>query len=168
MLVLAVLALGTLASAQTFGFGTSIGGSGLYCNYEQLFYYGGALWAGEDNLSACPYAPVGYSAAAGFGASVPNVGPAAHGKGVVYGDSIYAAYDGIAEAQWTVFTKLKCNKVSKTGVYTGTDGWEGVAGFYGFFGGTNAGPLSCNIPAKNGVKATKGANMRQSNGAHRK
>ena len=156
LLVLAVLALGTLASAQTFGFGTGPGG-GLYCNYEQLSYAGGGLWGGVDNLSPCG---ASYSTLSGFTASVP-AGPMAHGKGVVYGDSIYAAYNGLPEAMWTVFTKLKCNKVNKFGQFTGPDGWEGVAAFSGFFAGTNQGPLSCAIPGKNGVAPTKGANTRQ-------
>jgi hypothetical protein len=160
LVVLAVLALGTLASAQTFGFGTSIGGSGLYCNYEQLQNAGGGLWGGSDNLvTAC--GATSNSTISGFNATVPNVGPMAHGPGVVYGDSIYAVFNGDPFAQWTVFTKLKCNKVNKIGKFVGTDGWEGVAAFSGFFAGTNQGPLSCAIPGKHGAVATKGASIHQ-------
>lgn len=162
MLVLAVLALGTLASAQTFGFGTSIGGSGLYCNFEQLKYYGGGLWAGLDNLSACGSSV--NATISGFTASIPAAaGAQVRGKGVVYGDSIYAAYNGDAFAMWTVFSKTKCNKVNKFGRFTGTNSWEGVAAFSGYLAGTNQGPLSCNIPGKNGVAPTKGASTRQKN-----
>lgn len=159
LLVLAVLALGTLASAQTFGFGTSIGGSGLYCNYEQMHYYGGALWAGDDNIVGACGASIN-ATISGFTASVPAAAYA-HGKGVVYGDSIYATFDGDPYAQWTVFTVLKCNKVNKYGKFLGKDGWEGVAAFSTFFAGTNQGPLSCSIPGKNGAAATKGVNTHQ-------
>jgi hypothetical protein len=107
----------SFASAVTFGFGTSIGGGGLACNYYQVNYYGGALWAGINNLSACGSSV--NSSLAGFTATVP-----AYGKGVVLGDSIYAAYDGLPEDQWRVFAKMnvdktvKCNKV-RNGVFVG-------------------------------------------------
>jgi hypothetical protein len=153
--VLAVLTLVVLGcvfvSAQTFGFGTSIGGTGLYCNYEQLKDYGGGLWAGVDNLSMCGGT---YSTISGFNATVPNTAQA-HGKGVVYGDNIYWAYNG-AQAQWTVFTKLKCNKKNKSGRYVGLNGWVGVASITGVFAGFNQGPLSCEIPGKRGVVPTAG------------
>ena len=153
-LVIAVLALGTLASAQTFGFGVSFGSTGMYCNYEQLKAYSGDLWAGADNLSVCGSS---YSTISGFGASVPAAaGAAVHGKGVIYGDSIYAVYNGLSEAQWTVFSALKCNKV-RAGRFIGGYGWEGVAGFSAFLAGTNQGPLSCSIPGKNGHTPSKGA-----------
>ena len=152
--VLAVLALGTLASAQTFGFGSI--DSGLYCNYEQLVSAGSGEYGGIDNLSACG---ASYATISGFAGTVANDGEQAHGAGVIYGDSIYAAYDGIAEAQWTVFSKLKCNAVNpKTGLYKGAPGWIGVAAFYGEFGGSNYGFLSCSIPGK-GAAPNKGVSI---------
>jgi hypothetical protein len=159
---LAILTLGifgcAFASAQTFGFASAFGD--LYCNYEQLTYAGNGLWVGFDNLSACGINIS--STLSGFSATVPNVGPSAHGAGVVYGDSVYAVYNGFPEGQWTVFTKLKCNKV-KNGVFVGQDGWDGVAAFSGIFVGSNQGPLSCTIPGKNGAAPTKGVNTRQKN-----
>jgi hypothetical protein len=166
---LAILTLGifgcAVASAQTFGFGTAIGGSGLYCNYYQVTYLGGGLWAGIDNLSVCGDS---YSTIVGFAATVPGVGPSAHGRGVVWGDSIYAVYNGCPECQWTVFTKFvglnpDCNKKNKSGKFIGTNHWEGVAAFSGVFAGSVEGPLSCTIPGKNGVTPTKGVNTPQKN-----
>lgn len=144
------------ASAQTFGF-ASVGG-GLYCNYEQLSNAGGGAWGGLDNLSACG---VGVNATiSGFNASLPAMGQPAGGAGVVYGDSIYAAYNGDPFAQWTVFTRLQCNTQNRFGQYTGRYGWAGVAAFSGFFAGGNHGFLSCSIPGKNGVAPTKGPSVR--------
>ena len=155
MLVLVVLALGTLASAQSFGFAST--GGGLYCNYEQFTYMSGGLAAGYDNLSPCGVSV--NATIAGFNASVP-AGPQAHGKGVVYGDSIYAVYNGDPYAMWGVFSKLKCNKQNKFGQYVGALGWEGNAAFSGLELGTNQGFLSCTIPGKNGAAPTKGATVR--------
>lgn len=159
LLVITLLVLGcSFASAQTFGFGTGPAGY-LYCNYEQLSYYGGGLWAGTDNLSACGSSV--NAAISGFTGTVKNEGEAAHGAGVIYGDTLYSTLYGSTTLQWTVFSKLKCNKVNKFGQFTGSDGWEGVAGFSGFLGGTNAGPLSCNIPGKNGKSTIKGVSAHQ-------
>ena len=145
------------ASAQTFGFGVAVGSSGLYCNIEQLSYAGGGLYGGIDNLeSACGFSA--NSTISGFAGTVANRGELAHGAGVIYGDSIYATTSGNSQAQWTVFTKLKCNHTNKFGDFTGSDGWEGVAAFSGFFAGTNQGPLSCSLPGKNGKAPTKSVN----------
>jgi hypothetical protein len=142
------------ASAQTYTFGFAGLGSGLYCNYEQLTYYGGGLWSGVDNLSACGF-PVN-ATISGFTVKFPKTKPAvAHGPGVVYGDSIYATYSGDVLAQWTMYTKLKCNKRGPTG-YIGPYYWEGVASFSGFLAGTNQGWLTCSIPGRNGVVPTLG------------
>jgi hypothetical protein len=149
------------ASAQTFGFGVAIGSSGLYCNIEQLSYAGGGLYGGIDNLSVCGDSV--NSVIGGFASSVANRGELAHGAGVVYGDSIYAATSGNSQLQWTVFSKLKCNHTNKFGDFTGTDGWVGVANFYGSVAGTNQGPLSCSLPGKNGKAPTKGLNTHQKN-----
>jgi hypothetical protein len=133
------------ASAQTFGFAST--GGGIYCNYIQLSYSGGGLWGGFDNFSVCGGAP--YSTISGFSASVSKKsGNAVYGDGVIYGDSIYAASSGEPQDQWTVFTKLKCNKLGKDGHYTGDFGWIGVAAFSGVFGGTSYGYLTCTIPSK--------------------
>lgn len=143
------------ASAQTFGF-ASVGG-GLYCNFEQLSNAGAGAWGGLDNLSACG---VGVNATiSGFNATVPALGQPTGGTGVVYGDSIYAAYNGDAFAQWTVFTKLRCNKQNRFGQYVGSYGWNGLAAFSGFFAGGNHGFLSCSIPGRKGAAATKGASV---------
>lgn len=150
--VIALFVVGcNFAMAQTFGF-ASVGG-GLYCNYEQLSNAGAGAWGGVDNLSACG---VGVnSTISGLNAYVPAVGQPAGGWGVVYGDSIYAAYSGNPFAQWTVFTKLKCNTQNKFGQYMGAYGWNGVAAFSGFFVGGNHGFLSCSIPGAAGVAPTR-------------
>jgi hypothetical protein len=140
------------ASAQSFGFAST--GGGLYCNFEQLSISGGFV-GGYDNLSACGSGV--NSTISGFNATVPNDGPSVHGPGVVYGDSIYATLSGDPYAQWTVFSKLKANKVNKEGQYTGTYSWIGAASFSGVFVGTNEGYLSSSVPGKNGNYASKGA-----------
>jgi hypothetical protein len=152
--VLTLVVLGcAFASAQTFGFGTSIGGTGLYCNFEQLVSNGGGLHSGIDNLSMCGST---FADISGFDA-VPAIAQA-RVKGVVYGDEIYAIYQGFPEAQWTVFTKLKCNKV-RNGRFIGSNGWVGVAAFSGILAFSNQGPLSCSIPGRNGVVPTMGASI---------
>lgn len=156
LLVITLLVLGcSFASAQTFGF-ASVGG-GLYCNYEQLASGGSGAWGGLDNVSAC-----GGSLNAnisGFNANLPNMGQPTGGEGVIYGDSIYASFSGNNNAQWTVFTRLKCNKQNKYGQYTGNYGWTGVAAFSGIFVGGNHGFLSCSHPGKEGVYPTKGVSI---------
>ena len=92
--VLAVLALGTLASAQTFGF-ASVGG-GSYCNYETLYNNGDDVYTGIDNVTNVCYAGDNLSyngAIAGFTAALPNAGLPVHGAGIDYGDSIYEAQE---------------------------------------------------------------------------
>jgi hypothetical protein len=158
LLVITLLVIGcSFASAQSFGFAST--GGALYCNFEQLVAYSGGLYAGSDNLSACGDST--NATVSGFTASVKNLGGPASGPGVVYGDTLYATLYGATTDQWTVFSKLKCNKQNKFGQYTGKDGWAGVAGFSGFLGGTNAGPLSCSIPGKNGNHASKGVSASQ-------
>jgi hypothetical protein len=147
--VLSVLVLGTLASAQTFGFASS-GGLGLYCNYEQLNYAGLGAWGVVDNLSPCG-APLN-ATGSGFTAQTPNLGLPVYGKGVVYGDNIYDAFSlGFTGAQWTVFTRLKCNDQYPSGQYKGKWSWIGLAGFSGFIFGDNFGFLSCSIPGGDSV-----------------
>ena len=149
----------TFASAQTFGF-ASVGG-GLYCNYEQLANAGAGAYGGLDNLSACG-ASVN-ATISGFNAVVPAMGQPAGGTGVVYGDSIYAAFSSDPFAQWTVFTKLACNKQNRRGQYLGGYGWGGAAAFSGTYVGGNHGFLSCSIPGKAGVAPTKGTSVRSKN-----
>lgn len=160
MFVVAALILfgSAIASGQTFGF-ASVGGA-LYCNYLVFTVEGGGIVTGYDNLSACGSSV--NSTILGFFATVPNDGPAAHGAGIVYGDSIFATLYGETTAQWEGFIKLKCNK-QKNGKYIGPPGWEGVAAISGFFAGVNYGPLSCSIPGKNGKVATRGTIVRQKN-----
>lgn len=156
LVVITLLVLGcSFASAQTFGF-ASVGG-GLYCNFEQLSNAGAGAWGGVDNLSACGSSV--NSTIAGFNATIPNLGQPTGGQGVVYGDSIYAAYSGNPFAQWTVFTKLKCNSQNRFGQYLGSYGWNGVAAFSGFFAGGNHGYLSCSVPNRAGVTPTKGLSV---------
>ena len=159
--VIALCILGcSFASAQTFGF-ASIGG-GLYCNYEQLSPAGNGGWGGIDNLSACGVSV--NSTLSGFTASIPaGLGLPLSGSGVVTGDSIYAALSGDPFAQWTVFTRLKCNKQNKSGQYLGAYGWVGAAAFSGFYVGGNQGFLSCSIPGKAGASPTKGTSIRSKN-----
>lgn len=159
-LVIAVLALGTLASAQSFGFAST--GGGLYCNYEQFSYNSGGLVAGTDNLTTACSASAN-ATIAGFTATAHGSGLQAHGSGVVYGDSIYAVFSGDPYAMWGVFSKLKCNKQNHFGQYTGPLGWEGNAAFSGFELGTNQGFLSCTIPGKNGHAPSKGVTVRAKN-----
>ncbi|MGA9353570.1 MAG: hypothetical protein WBV46_07755 [Terriglobales bacterium] len=172
--VLAVLALGTVASAQTFGF-ASVGG-GEYCNYEQLVNNGDDVWSGVDNNIDVCYAGLGLSyngAIAGFTAALPNAGLPVHGAGVDYGDSTYEAQEAdideyyadlgygnlgyFSTDEWTVHTALKCNKQNpNTGAYKGAYSWIGVAGSsFGFYFGDNYGFLSCSIPAKGDKAAAK-------------
>jgi hypothetical protein len=163
MFVIAVFTLlcSTVAWGQSFGF-VSVGG-GLYCNHVRFTDYDGSLITGYDDLSAC--GSLENSTIVGFNATVPNDGPAAHGPGIVFGDSIFATLYGETNAEWAVFMKLKCNK-QKNGKYIGAPGWEGVAAFSGYVGSVNYGPLSCSAPGKNGKVATKGPTIRQSNEHH--
>lgn len=154
LLVIAVfvVACSFAASAQTFGFAST--GGGLYCNYEQLSSAGGGEWGGADNFSACGGSANG--SISGFSGSLAADGEKTGGPGVIYGDSLYAALYGIGTAQWSVFTKLKCNTVNRFGAYKGGYGWIGVASFSGFFAGGNIGYLSCSIPGRNGITTSKG------------
>jgi len=147
-----ILFCSILAPGQTFGFASA---ESIYCNYEQLSYYGGGLWAGTDNLSVCGLDR--NATISGFSARVTkNKGLGVYGPGVIYGDTLYATLYGWTAVQWTVYTKTQCNKQNKHGQYVGGYSWIGVAGFSGFFGGTNAGYLFCGIPPRNGVVPTLG------------
>lgn len=149
----------SFASAQTFGFAST--GGFLYCNYEQLSFGFNGEWGGIDNLSPCGSSV--NATISGFTSSLSNQGELTGGPGVIYGDSVYAAYNGDPFAQWTVFTKLKCNKQNRFGAYTGGYSWVGVAAFSGFFAGDNHGYLSCSIPGRAGVTPTKGPSTRAKN-----
>lgn len=146
---LVVLVFGALASAQSFGFYNS-GGSLLYCNYEVFVSNSGGVVGGYDNTTAaCGYSL--NSPAVGFDTTLPNDGPPAHGKGVIYGDAIYddgcLCYSG---DQWTVFSALKASKQNKFGHFIGPYGWVGVAGTYtGFYFGDNYGFLTTTLPGHN-------------------
>lgn len=143
----------SFASAQTFGF-ASTGGT-LYCNYEQLTNYGTGFYAGVDNLSACGLSV--NATIAGFAGTDKPLGAPVAGPGVIYGDSIYAVYNGMPNAMWAVFTKLKANKVNKYGHFLGNYSWIGIAAFSGVYAGDNYGYLSATIPGAKGVVVTKGA-----------
>jgi hypothetical protein len=158
MLTIATLILfgSALASAQTLGFAST--GGALYCNYEQLSYYGARLWAGADNLSACGFSE--NATISGFSVVIPKrKGILVQGPGVIYGDSLYVTLYGVIPYQWTVYTKTKCNPQNKFGQYLGGTFWVGVAGFSGFLAGANGGPLMCTVPGKKGVVATLGPSI---------
>lgn len=147
VITLLVVACG-FASAQTFGFAST--GSALYCNYEQLTggWIGPDVYGGIDNLSVCG---ANSGTIAGFAASIPAAtksGLPSGGAGVVYGDNLYdAEYAYYTGAQWTVWSKLKCNKANKkTGLFTGAYSWIGIAGVSGEIFGDNYGYLSCTLP----------------------
>jgi hypothetical protein len=148
-LVATLLVLGcSLASAQTFGF-ASVGGD-LYCEYEvlqQLVPYD--VWQGADNLSGCG---VDHNATiVGISARLSAAeNPARFSvKGVAYADNIYDAFsESYTGIQIFRITDLKCS--------TKKYGWVLFASISGEVFGDNYGYLSCNIPGKNGVVATRG------------
>ncbi|MGA8301236.1 MAG: hypothetical protein WCB53_19865 [Terriglobales bacterium] len=157
LVVLAVLAIGTVAaSAQTFSFWNSAG-TEQYCNFNVIDYNSGGVVAGYDDITtACGLAI--NSPIVGFNASVTNLGESASGKGVVVGDGIYdAEYEAFSGLQWTVFQSLAYSKTNKkTGRFSGKYGWEGVAGYYtGTYFGDNYGYLGSTAPAKNSVAGGK-------------
>lgn len=143
--VVTLLVLGcSLVSAQTFGF-ASAGGLYLFCDYEQIGGGADDIWSGTDNLSVCNLKP--NATLVGFGATIPNKGQPAFGKGVVFADNIYDAYSyGFTGIQEVLFTKLKCNKVDQFGHFKGEPGWMTVSASSGFIFGDNYGYLSCSIP----------------------
>jgi hypothetical protein len=148
LVVLAVLVFATMAaSAQTFSF-WSASGEEQYCNYNVVDYNSGGVAAGyDDTTSVCGFA--NNSPIVGFDASVPNDGPAAHGKGIVVGDAIYdASAEAFTGLQWTVFTAAKYSK-EKNGRFSGAYGWMGVAGTLGgSYFGDNYGYTSSSAPVK--------------------
>ena len=151
LLVLAVITLGTLASAQTFSFWNSAG-TLEYCNYEVFVSNSGGIVAGyDDTTTVCGYLYNG--AIVGFDATLP-AGLPVKGKGVIYGDSVYDSASGyFTGEQWTVFSDLKASKKNKkTGMFTGPWGWLGVAGSYtGSYFGDNYGYLGAGYPSPNGA-----------------
>lgn len=173
LFVITLLAVAcSFASAQTFGFASTSGG--LYCNYEQIAY--GVDLSGAydivDNLSVC-WSAYGLSGpngtGGGFSASAANTGLPVTGKGVIYGDNLYDAFDiGYLTGygyyvdsiytgeQWTVLTKLKANKVDKYGHFHGSYSWIGLASYSTFVFGDNYGYLSSSIPKAGGKEASRG------------
>ena len=150
LLILTLVVLGcSFASAQTFGF-LSAGKSIEYCNYEvlvQLTPY--AIWEGDDILTPCG---VSYNATVvGATTSLSKVNnPLGFAlKGVGYADNIYDAFsERYTGLQLLRITDLKCS--------TKKYGWVLFASISGEIFGDNYGYLSCNIPDKNGVVATRG------------
>jgi hypothetical protein len=145
LVVLAVLAFASLASAQTFSFWNAAG-SFEYCNFAVLNYPTSGVVAGYDNLvTGCFYSV--NSPIVGFIATTPLSSLPAHGKGQVYGDGLYDAasltYTGL---QWTVWQSAKVSK-KRHGFFTGPWGWLGVAGTYtGYYFGDNYGYLGAGYP----------------------
>ena len=145
LVVLGLLFLASLASAQTFGFGTA-GGSYLYCNYIQLFNTGGDTWAGTDNLSACGLGVNGTVVGVKGGISKTGNPLGFALKGVTYGDNLYdAIYYFDTGLQWDVTQNLKCTHIGSKKV---KEGWLGLAAYNGTFFGYNFGVLACEIPGK--------------------
>ena len=163
LLVITLLAVAcSFASAQTFGFASSSGS--LYCNYEQLANGVDLTGAYDvvDNLSYCWsfYGISGPNATGGgFVATAANTGLPVFGKGVIYGDNLYDAFDiGYITGegyyadpiytgeQWTTLTKLKANKQDKYGHYKGSYSWIGLASYSTFVFGDNYGYLSATPP----------------------
>lgn len=158
VITLFVVACG-FASAQSFGFGTA-GGLYLYCNYEQLSVYGGTVYQGVDNLSACGASYNGTVAGikGGLTAAGNPIGFAV--TGVTYGDNIYDA-DSLAYtgAQWDVTAAAKCvKKNKKTGKYGPKYGWIGFASVSGVIFGNNYGFLTCDLPTS-GASPVKGMSI---------
>ena len=150
LFVLAVLVVAcSFAAASNWTFGFESTGHGLYCNFEQLNnnFFSSYTYGGVDNLEVGCGAAVN-SAVAGFpGAVAKAKNPAGFAvtKGVIYGDSIYAALDYVTYLQWTVASNLKCSEKKF--------GWIGIADYATYYGsgyifGDNYGYLSCNIPGK--------------------
>jgi len=149
VLVITVLVIGcSFMSAQTFGF-ASVEGD-LFCDYEvlqQLVPYD--VWQGSDVLSACnlPVNATIVGVSAKLSAAENPVRFSL--KGVAYADNIYDAvsesYTGI---QILRITDLKCS--------TKKYGWVLFASISGEIFGDNYGFVSCEIPGKNGVVATRG------------
>jgi hypothetical protein len=147
--VLAVLVLGSFASAQSFGF-LSVDGGGPYCNYEQLSAasaFGSAFWQGTDNLSACG-AYVANGTLAGVNASVSKAdnGLGFTLKGVAYADNLYdvtgGRYGAFTGEQWFVITNLTTSSKKY--------GWLGLASESGTVFGDNYGYLTTELPSANG------------------
>lgn len=161
LVVLAVLALGTFASAQTFSFWNSAG-TLEYCNFNVITYHSGGVVAGYDNVVTGCFMSIN-SPIVGFDATTPALGLPAHGKGIVVGDGIYDAASMVYTGeQWTVWQSLKASKKNKkTGYFTGPYGWVGVAGDYtGYYFGDNYGYLGSGYPGpKAAVNGTTSGKM---------
>ena len=151
MLVLAALAMGTLASATTLGFLSYTGGI-LYCNYEQLSpasSFGPSAWQGTDNLSACGSninaTIVGVSGSGHFVDVSNSTGKKINIKGVLYGDNLYDAFSpySFTGAQWFVASNLVPDTNPKK------FGWFGLASYGGLVFGNNYGHLTTQIPTGN-------------------
>lgn len=138
LLVLAVLALGSLASAETYFSFWSADGTIQYCDRIVITSNSGGVVVGYDDLSACGY-PYN-SPIVGFDATV--ISPV-HIKGIVYGNAIFdAECDCYSGYQWTVAQVLKASK-QKNGHFIGPYGWVGVVGDYtGLYFGDNYGYLT--------------------------
>jgi hypothetical protein len=144
LLVITLLVLGCSAAfAQTYTFGfENYNGSVLYCNYETFtLSNGGYVAAGTDNIvTACGGAVnatmIGTKTTVPLAAALGQTG-AAYG----FGDTLYTALYG-ANEQWFVISKTKASAKKQ--------GWVGLAGYAGYFVGSNAGLLTTSIPGKAG------------------
>jgi len=156
LVVLAVLTLGALASAQTWYFQNSTG-SETYCNFEVFNMTTPPVAAGTDNLET--YCGGEFNATfVGYKTSLTAANnPAGFAvKGVIVGDNIYDAFSlGYTGDQWTVASAWK--KPGKKGcVAPAGEAWVGVAGASGTYFGDNYGLLTCTPPEipQSGKKST--------------
>jgi hypothetical protein len=117
-----------------------------YCNYEVLTYQGHGQWTGYDMYDQCGYSVnaqvAGFSINApndwycglcldgipGSGGGFPPNDPKdpISGAGIVYGDNSMTSIYGYNNYQYTVFTKVKPNKVAPDGKILGQYGWTAI------------------------------------------
>lgn len=144
--VLAILALGTLASAQTYTFGFMDGNGNLYCDYEQLWVAGGGGVYGIDNQSLCGSSQ--NPTLVGLLSSNPQLGPLFVTSGADLATNALDLGAGYVTGGQAFFhTALKCNKLDKNGHPKGKYGWVILVAYDGFLAGVNEGYLSCSIPS---------------------
>jgi hypothetical protein len=143
--VVAVLVLGSFASAQSFGFLSADGGQ--YCNYEQLSVasaFGNAFWQGSDNLSACgAYVANGTLAGVTAHVSKANNGLGFSVNGVAYADNLYDVTGG----RYGAFTGEQWFAMSDLTTSTRKYGWVGFASVSGTIFGDNYGYLTTTLPS---------------------
>ena len=155
LVVLAVLVLGSLASAQTFGF-LNAAGTSLYCDYEVLSpatAYGKTVWQSVHNLAVCGYPVNATMVGAGGGGTFKDVSQKTKAKvkikGVLLADNLYdAGTESYSGAQWFMTSNLTASSTEY--------GWYGIGSFSGSIFGDNFGYLTTTIPGPHGEHASGG------------